>query len=323
MHMPNYYELLQLNPTATPGEIQAALDQQLARCVALATHHQPAVANQATATMHLLEQARSTLLDQAQRAQYDAQIGLGLAGGLGEPVPSTAAPAVPTPPGVPSRQAPPPAGGWVCPQCHASNREGSRYCSKCRHQLADNCPMCKMLVLHDEAFCPECGVAVSQTRELVNRWRQLQADLKQTAGRLQSVSRLLPEHERALQAARRIRWRWGLAGLAILAFGWLSGGYALMVQYPGEVLKALFTYPTWYAWLQVLGLLLGPPLFFFLASPFARLRRIRAAEAILAATRAEMAALQAAMQRLDAGNREAERELGALKPNWRAQISAA
>ena len=47
-----------------------------------------------------------------------------------------------------------------CPQCDTENREGAKFCRKCRASLALNCPQCGMESLPDAMFCDACGAQV-------------------------------------------------------------------------------------------------------------------------------------------------------------------
>ena len=44
-----------------------------------------------------------------------------------------------------------------CPQCHAENREGRRFCGECGLSFASTCPSCGFLNESGEKFCGGCG----------------------------------------------------------------------------------------------------------------------------------------------------------------------
>ena len=48
-----------------------------------------------------------------------------------------------------------------CPRCHASNREGRRFCAECGAALALACPRCGFTNEPGERFCGGCGAAVA------------------------------------------------------------------------------------------------------------------------------------------------------------------
>jgi uncharacterized membrane protein YqjE len=167
--MPNYYEVLNLQPTATTSEIEVACESQYNQWRRLVTHHDPNVVNQANQALQLLETIRTTLTNTNTRAVYDAGIGIGVTlGGLADPeaILSQAA-AAPTPPppdllkpraGAPSAAAVSKPNLWVCPKCNCDNPADTKYCYKCGAQLVRNCPECKkMTSLVVSGFCGNCG----------------------------------------------------------------------------------------------------------------------------------------------------------------------
>jgi class 3 adenylate cyclase/tetratricopeptide (TPR) repeat protein len=48
-----------------------------------------------------------------------------------------------------------------CPQCHAENREGSRFCAECGAPLASVCPDCGFANYPNAKFCGGCGKTLS------------------------------------------------------------------------------------------------------------------------------------------------------------------
>jgi hypothetical protein len=181
--MPNYYELLEVSPTATSGEIETALDSKYNVWRRLVTHHDPNVVNQANQALAMLEQVRGTLTDPGKRSVYDAAIGIGgqQFGGLADPTailetspanPVMAPMGTAVPPLVRREQA---TGNqqqvvqrtdaWVCPKCQTANTVGAQFCAKCGNQIAHNCPNCNTLTEVANPFCPSCGANKQQTFE--------------------------------------------------------------------------------------------------------------------------------------------------------------
>ncbi|MCL4299589.1 MAG: zinc ribbon domain-containing protein [Anaerolineae bacterium] len=171
--MPTYYGILKLQSTANTAEIEAAIEAQYNQCRRLITHQNPETVNKANQALLLLEKIRTTLTDPAQRAAYDASIGLSNAvGGLADPQ-------------VKLQLAPPPplsklrpgshesvtsvvnlrADTWICPKCQASSSIGTRFCKQCGQMLARNCPRCDRLIEAVALFCSECGVDIKRYLE--------------------------------------------------------------------------------------------------------------------------------------------------------------
>ncbi|HME97086.1 MAG TPA: AAA family ATPase [Methylomirabilota bacterium] len=46
-----------------------------------------------------------------------------------------------------------------CSRCHASNRDGLRFCESCGAPLADRCPQCAAPIVGDARFCGVCGAS--------------------------------------------------------------------------------------------------------------------------------------------------------------------
>ncbi len=58
--MANYYEMIEVKPTATDKEIETAIDARYNQWRALVTHHDDKVRDQANQAMRMLEQIRGT-----------------------------------------------------------------------------------------------------------------------------------------------------------------------------------------------------------------------------------------------------------------------
>lgn len=168
----NFYEFLGVSTTASADEIRTMLDEKYRAARNLVNHHQFEVANQASQDLHMIEQARTTLLDPVRRATYDAQLGgVVVDGGLADP---QATPVMVPPAGVPVGGIPigPGSAGsvpsvvgerldaWICPTCHTANPIGTAFCKKDGTALAKQCPNCNSLIEASASFCMYCGVNV-------------------------------------------------------------------------------------------------------------------------------------------------------------------
>jgi hypothetical protein len=157
--MPTYYEILQVSPTATVAEIEAAYETQCARVRRLTNHTNPSAANKSRQGLQFLEQIHLTLTDLGRRAAYDASIDLK---GSGDSTADSHAGSRSVVPSVPSPGQQQPADTWICPQCQATIAIGKRFCNKCGQQLARECPQCGELVRITARFCQACGVNMEE-----------------------------------------------------------------------------------------------------------------------------------------------------------------
>lgn len=167
--MPNYYEILQVVPSATIADIESACEERYHRWRRLVTHHDPETADKAARALRILEQIRTTLTDPVKRAAYDATLDLDATlSGLADPLarrPTSSVPAPAPPPPAPAQttsSAGPPArlDAWICPNCHTASPIGTRFCRHCGNEIARNCPKCDKVIEKTIRFCPECGVEV-------------------------------------------------------------------------------------------------------------------------------------------------------------------
>ena len=176
--MENLYDLLGTSSDASQVELQVAIDARYNESRRIATQHpDPTRRLQAEQALQQLEQARSTLLDTARRAAYDASLGLSDVGGLADP--AAAITARPMPPPVPPRPTPPsappqPALAWQCPACQTVNPPGTAHCQQCGRKLADPCPQCGHLTPLSARFCGSCGTDLAAAR--AERDRKLAAE---------------------------------------------------------------------------------------------------------------------------------------------------
>jgi RNA polymerase subunit RPABC4/transcription elongation factor Spt4 len=53
----------------------------------------------------------------------------------------------------------------VCPNCHAHNPKGTKFCSSCGTALSEECPNCHAAVALGTKFCPECGTNLEAAKE--------------------------------------------------------------------------------------------------------------------------------------------------------------
>lgn len=206
--MPNYYQTLNIDSTATEQEILAAFDLHYNQWRHLVNHPDPNLASQANQAIQLLETIRTTLTDPVRRSAYDAGIGIGgVQGGLADPealLQAATAPRAVVPP------RPKPASGapvttfvdaWVCPRCQKSNAKGSRHCKECGCELAQQCPNCKKLFEKQANFCPSCG---EQPQVFLQRKERERIAAEQLAlqERKQALDAKLAEAETHLRAER-------------------------------------------------------------------------------------------------------------------------
>ena len=52
-----------------------------------------------------------------------------------------------------------------CPKCQFENREGAKFCGKCRSRLLTLCPACSSQNSPDNVFCDECGHDLKKPKE--------------------------------------------------------------------------------------------------------------------------------------------------------------
>jgi curved DNA-binding protein CbpA len=156
--MSNYYEILELESTATQAEIKTAIDEKYAYWNSLASHHDPEMVEKASREKRQLEEIRAVLGSKAKRKKYDTGTDENI-GGLAEQtrsknavvlMPTTSKPI--TQPRSTERL-----DAWVCPKCNQVNTIGQKFCCKCGGQIGEECPQCKHLSQIANAFCPRCG----------------------------------------------------------------------------------------------------------------------------------------------------------------------
>lgn len=189
--MPNYYEILNIQPGATRTEIEQSLDAQYNKLRQLVTHHDPNIVNRANFGLQTLEKIRSVLIDDGKRSAYDAAISNNM-GGPADPTSNSlltnsltvhpmrgTSPSQSAPRYLPQTQASAQR-IWACPKCQSPNAVNSQFCKKCGESLASLCPSCNSLVEKNSQFCANCGVNVAQAqrkKELDDELRKYQVDL--------------------------------------------------------------------------------------------------------------------------------------------------
>lgn len=176
--MTNYYDFLNINPAASPAEIETALESTRTKWRRLINHHDPNIVNQANQALTILEQIQGTLTNTDKRAAYDTGIGLtGVVAGLADP--EALLKTMPlVPPSVKNVQSHKPVETtsddlWACPKCGAVNPELSPSCFNCGAQLLRVCPECNQKrSLVKTGVCGNCGsrydIAVKKRQELRN-----------------------------------------------------------------------------------------------------------------------------------------------------------
>lgn len=218
--MPNYYELLNVKPTATTPEIQVALDDKYNQYRRLVTHHDPTMVNQATQALQTIEQIREVLMSPERKAVYDETLGLSgtVVGGLSDPQSTSAQPSIGMPAMVPplahAAQATyastpsAPLEGWLCTKCNSISQVGSLYCKSCGGEIGQTCPKCGKLYEKTAKFCPACGVNPQKFSE-----EQEQARVQAQEQQRQGIRQKLSEAEAHLQNGK-----FGLAKDALGSF---------------------------------------------------------------------------------------------------------
>jgi len=204
--VPNYYEMLKIQPTAPASEVEAAIEQQYNQWRRLVAHHDPAIVNQANQALMTLEQMRATLIDPGKRAVYDSAIGVTgqQLGGLADPEALLRAnplmPVMSSPASVatmPQPQAMERTDAWICtkPQCRKANPIGQQFCSKCGTMLGYACPKCGKLSELANRYCPHCGVVKEEHfLELQQKWvQQLQQQMQKAQAEIERFQSLLQE----------------------------------------------------------------------------------------------------------------------------------
>lgn len=185
--MPTHYEALNVPPTASESEIEAAWDEKYNTWRRLVNHHEDQVRLEAERALQTLQKIRETLLDPARRAAYDDGLNLnGRTAGLADPTAilqslgsfGTATSPPPPPAAAQSTAARPTSTLWACPKCGTENAPNTKFCLNCATQLVRTCPECrKDTSLVATGVCGECGFsfeAATRRAEIRERLAQLE-----------------------------------------------------------------------------------------------------------------------------------------------------
>lgn len=220
--MPSYYELIQVTPSSTEAEIEAAIDARYNQSRALVTHHDDTVRDQANQSLRMLEQIRATLTDPAKRAIYDEAIGIkGATAGVVDPtailnMPSTTM-TPPQPREVASAQKKAVAATaiWTCPKCTKENPPNTRFCFNCGTQLVRKCPECEQETsLVATGFCGNCGYNF----DVATQRAKLKSEIAPADSQIVSATQELSE----AQARKSNANVWLILGVLTLIIGCLA-----------------------------------------------------------------------------------------------------
>jgi len=225
--MSNYYEILQIQPTATLAEVQSACDSQYNYWRRLVTHHEPQVVNKANQALQVLEQIRQTLTDSKKRAIYDKSLHTSLTDPQARahvPRPGGLTPPPHLPDGRSSGTVPPvqPRSDervdvWTCPKCNKVNALNSKFCKKCGHTVGLDCPDCSQTIEAIARFCPHCGTNVPNAV----RRQQLEASLASKQVELASVEQIDPQQDEEVNNLKKT---------TVSAGAWMGLGLALAIN---------------------------------------------------------------------------------------------
>lgn len=210
--MANYYETLNLHPTATPAEIKEAYLRERAR-VTSETNDE----NQAQQQLKDLDDAYAVLVDPTQRMAYDRTLNIGTLNQAlvlsQSPLPATIiTPQVPIP-----QQA--------CPHCGALNPIKATMCLTCGKQISRPCPNCGQQILLNQTVCPRCNTFI------IEYDKQRFADAKATEQQVTEVRQEAQVRYDAMLDADRARISFGMVFWVVaflLCFGLTLLGVILM-----------------------------------------------------------------------------------------------
>ena len=149
--MSNFYQLLNVLPTASTSEIQSAYAKVRAQLVSSSETDAGALAVQTQS----LEEAYTTLSDPSRRAAYDRS--------LGATAPGVAL-VIASQPNVITLPQPvvPPQVQQPCPHCGGLNPVQATMCVHCNKQVARPCPTCAQIVILGQTVCPRCNTMMTE-----------------------------------------------------------------------------------------------------------------------------------------------------------------
>jgi curved DNA-binding protein CbpA len=204
--MPNYYEMLKVDFSASTQEIEAAIDEQYHKWRRLITHHDPKVTNQATQALQTLEQIRATLTDPQARAHYDSKVAAEGAAGLTdleageqmhEGLPTLRPSEARSPEKITRLDA------WECSRCNTINTVGAQFCASCGQQVGRKCPSCGHMIHMNASHCIYCGVDVTAFIAKKEMEKRVRSERAQQEARLSAEQQALREAEERKRSKRR------------------------------------------------------------------------------------------------------------------------
>lgn len=248
--MPNYYEIIQVEPNATNAEIETAIDARYNQTRALVTHHDDAVRDQANQSLRKLEQIRATLIDPAKREVYDQTIGVkGATAGVVDPtavinVSRTTMTAPPPPRPSSQKNAAQEASNsklWTCQKCGEKNPEHTQYCYNCGTQLVRECPKChRNTSLVSTGFCGNCGANYDEANERIKLRGELTQDLDQHVNQQNALTTEASTLAAESKTVAERRHYDSLAGIGLLVLLVSSIPVLMGTSSPGSVAWLLF-----------------------------------------------------------------------------------
>jgi ribosomal protein L40E len=227
--MPNYYELLKLEPDASETEIESRLDDQYTKWRSLVTHHDTTVVSQANQALHTLEEIRTTLLNPQSRLTYNKVLASEREnlGGLADPDIVLAQNPVNVGMAPPRSRSKPQASpsseiertdAWICSKCKKVNPTNTRFCRACGHQIGIECPSCRALTQEINKFCENCGVNIKESIEIKEEQARLaEKERKEIAQREAIFAPLRTK----LESSEKLSSIWWFFLLPIGAIPWI------------------------------------------------------------------------------------------------------
>ncbi len=190
--MSNYYEILGVSKDATLEKIEEAIDKQYNQWRQLVSHHDPETVNQANQALLVLEEIRSTLLDDTKRNNYNDTLILNeKVGGLGDPSVflkemSSSGKRSQENTKIEKLER---VDAWICNSCDKVNPIGTRFCQKCGKEIAKACPSCNIISPINSEFCPECGVNKIKVfeKQKADEYKRINSEIEQVKGKILNI----------------------------------------------------------------------------------------------------------------------------------------
>ena len=203
----NLYQLIGVTETASVQEIENAAVNKYNEARNLINHYDQNIANNANQTLHLVENARTILLNPQKKAEYDQSLGISASiGGLADPAQYlgkfSPVGAQPVSLGMGKSQTVQTLqpgqtqndtmeqlvalNAWVCDKCKTPNQKGTKFCKKCGNAVGINCPNCGKLIEASAERCTECGVSLKQVI------KQMEAEGQANAAQIEENMRMQP-----------------------------------------------------------------------------------------------------------------------------------